>query len=224
MPKAIRIARSIGFKTELITNGTKRKSEELMSLLDVISIDVDSLVPETNAKLGKSREHVLNAEKLIAQASGLKVRVKVNTVVTKLNVGDIPDLANWVRSKPNVYRLKLFQFLPSYGIAQRNAEFLRITDEEFQDVSQTVRCLMEWWRGQLIVEDNNYMSSAYLSIDQTGSFYVSRNRNGGFVTVTLGPVEVFDLKKLLDDGHISEELFRNRAQLNECAFLKQTQT
>jgi len=217
---AIAYAKKLGFKTELITNGTNQISEELLKFLDVIAIDIDSLREETNLKLGKSRIHVLTAENLIQRAAKLNLKVKINTVVTKLNILDIVEVANWIRGRKNIYRWKIFQFLPSYGLAKVNESVLKISKEEFKMLGEKISEMMKDWEGQLVIEDNEYMSSAYFSIDQTGSFYVARLIDNKYETITLGRVEDFTFKKLLESGVISKELVEQRIQLNKKVFLE----
>ncbi|ODN29684.1 radical SAM protein [Fervidobacterium thailandense] len=218
---AIAYAKNSGFKTELITNAANHISDELLELLDVITVDIDSLREETNVKLGKPRTHVLTAENLIQRATEYNLKVKINTVVTRLNLSDVLEMTNWIKNKENIYRWKIFQFLPSYGLAKINENFLKVAKEDFEKLSRKISELMKDWKGQLMVEDNDYMSSAYLSIDQTGSFYVSRYIGGGYETITIGRVEDFTFKKLFELGVISEELVNQRMLLNEKAFLKE---
>lgn len=219
---AIAYAKNSGFKTELITNATNHISDELLELLDVITVDIDSLREETNVKLGKPRTHVLTAENLIQRATEYNLKVKINTVVTRLNMSDVMEMTSWVKNKKNIYRWKIFQFLPSYGLAKVNEKFLKLTKEDFETLSRKVLELMKDWEGQLVIEDNNYMSSAYLSIDQTGSFYVSRNIKGSYETITIGRVEDFTFKKLLGLGIISEDLVKQRMMLNARAFSEES--
>lgn len=109
----------------------------MLKFLDVIAIDIDSLREETNLKLGKSRIHVLTAENLIQRAAKLNLKVKINTVVTKLNILDIVEVVNWIiRGRKNIYRWKTFQFLPSYGLAKINESVLKISKEEFKMLFQ----------------------------------------------------------------------------------------
>lgn len=71
---------------------------------------------------------------------------------------------------------------------------------------------------QLFIEDNEYMSSAYISIDQLGNLYVSVSNVDGFDTMTIGKVEDFDFDKFINHSNISSELLMKRIELNKKIF------
>jgi len=56
--------------------------------------------------------------------------VKIGTVVTKQNVGDILPLYHFILQFKNVKVWRLYQFSP-YGIGQRNQDSFLISDEDF---------------------------------------------------------------------------------------------
>lgn len=215
---AIAYARKLGFKTELITNGANPISDDLLKLLDVITADIDSSKEETNLKLGKPRTHVSNAENLMQRAAKLNLKVKINTVVTRINISDVEEIAGWIKSRKNIYRWKIFQFLPSYGLAKINENLLKVSKDDFKALNRKISKMLEDRDGQLVIEDNECMSSAYFPIDQTGSFYVARLIDGKYETITIGRVEDFAFKKLLDSGVISKELVEQRMKFNKEVF------
>lgn len=215
---AIQYSKSKGFKTELITNGTKELLDDQLELLDVIAFDIDSLSSSKNKKIGKDEKHVERIEKHIERALKLGKKVKINTVVTKMNKDDVLEIGKWIREKTNIYRWKIFQFLPSYGIAKENEKLLKISTEEFNRLIAEVKNYMAGWKGQLLPEDNEYMSSSYASIDQHGNFYVSKFSNGGYTTVTIGPVEEFTMEKFINASGISKQRVMERCKINRDAF------
>lgn len=215
---AIRYAKEKGAKVELITNGTTKIKEKEFEILDVISFDIDTLNKDKNLLLGKYTNHVEKIEEKMKLAEKYGVRVKINTVVTKINKDDLEELAYWVKRNQIVYRWKIFQFLPSYGIAKKNRDILQITKTEFFNAVKKVSEIMKDSNQQLFIEDNEYMSSAYISIDQLGNLYVSVSNVDGFDTMTIGKVEDFDFDKFINHSNISSELLMERIELNKKVF------
>lgn len=215
---AIRYAKEKGAKVELITNGTTKIKEKEFEILDVISFDIDTLNKDKNLLLGKYTNHVEKIEEKMKLAEKYGVRVKINTVVTKINKDDLEELAYWVKRNQIVYRWKIFQFLPSYGIAKKNRDILQITKTEFFNAVKKVSEIMKDSNQQLFIEDNEYMSSAYISIDQLGNLYVSVSNVDGFDTMTIGKVEDFDFDKFINHSNISSELLMKRIELNKKVF------
>lgn len=215
---AIRYAKEKGAKVELITNGTTKIKEKEFEILDVISFDIDTLNRDKNLLLGKYTNHVEKIEEKMKLAEKYGVRVKINTVVTKINKDDLEELAYWVKRNQIVYRWKIFQFLPSYGIAKKNRDILQITKTEFFNAVKKVSEIMKDSNQQLFIEDNEYMSSAYISIDQLGNLYVSVSNVDGFDTMTIGKVEDFDFDKFINHSNISSELLMKRIELNKKIF------
>lgn len=216
---AIKYAKKLGFKVELITNGTNKLDDNQIRYLDVIALDIDAINPQKNKELGKDLEHVKRAEEIIEKAKKHGVYIKINSVLTKKNLYDIFEVAKWIKEKGDViYRWKIFQFLPSYGLAKKNENILKISKRTFHKITNKIREYMKDWNGQLFTEDNEYMSSAYFSIDQLGNLYVSDEKDGKFETITIGKVEDFNIEKFINHPHISKELIEKRIEMNKKIF------
>lgn len=208
--EAIRYAKDLGFVTELITNGTRNVEFEC---LDILSVDIDSLNDDLNFKLGKRRNHFRRAEELIDEALARGKFVKVNSVLTRWNYDDIEEVARWISGK-NIYRWKLFQYLPSIGKAKANKGLLEISKEEFERKVEIVKQILSEWKGQFIYEDNDYMSGGYASIDPNGKFYVSKKVEDEYETIILGDVLEFDIENFLNNPNMKKEIFLRRSKLN----------
>ncbi len=210
-------SKSLGMFTELITNGNQLQKKVLQinsSTYDIITIDIDSLKPNVNISLGKSVNHVKRAESLFKEAYKLGKWCKVNTVVTAINKNDVIGLCNWIKAHPAIYRWKLFQFLPSSGRALRNANLLQVSTDEFNEVVEEVKMEMNGWGGEIISEDNTYLSNSYASVDQEGNFYTAVKDGELYKTVEIGKVLDMTIDDFLNCSLINRDRFLERSMKN----------
>ncbi|MDQ1351524.1 MAG: hypothetical protein QG657_1828 [Acidobacteriota bacterium] len=108
--EAARYVRQLGLKVEIITNGlmvTEANAAEMAETFDYISISLDSFKPETHEKMRGKRTHqrVLGSILLLKEKGAT---VRVNSVITGNNVGEIPE--TW---KYAVEELKCDSYTPS---------------------------------------------------------------------------------------------------------------
>ena len=95
----LRHARSVGLQTSIISNGT-RLNAEMISLLDLVGVTLDSRDDSVLVRLGRQSRrrvgsHVASVRAAAALAHELGVRLKINTVVTALNL--TADLENTIK-------------------------------------------------------------------------------------------------------------------------------
>jgi radical S-adenosyl methionine domain-containing protein 2 len=164
-------AREFGLKTSMISNGSLLlRFKEIARYMDTIGISIDSLVSETNQKIGRQTKNgkSLNQSELSDIILALKkenpdVQIKFNIVVNRYNYQE-----NIVSSllKLNPEKIKIFRELP-FGENQAG-----ITDEMFQHFlninSETGK--------SLYIEDNSAMTHSYLMIDPFGRFFQNGNQ------------------------------------------------
>ncbi len=85
----IKIAKSMGFVTSIATNGsllTKSKIEMFSPYLDWIELSVDSKSEKIERELGRGcGKHVQNICKTSKMIKDKEIKLKINTIVTKLN-------------------------------------------------------------------------------------------------------------------------------------------
>jgi radical S-adenosyl methionine domain-containing protein 2 len=198
LPALIKHAKSRGLVTMLVTNGSMLRRPSIQSMLndvDWVSISIDSSDPDINAELGRGNalfhEYCMQVWKDLAKLPHL--RLKVNTVVTKLNKDD--DMREMIRTlKPA--RWKVFQVLPIGGQNDGVVEPLLITSEEFQDFVDRHQELHNEGLGP-IHEDNKAMTGTYLMMDALGRFFSNKT---GAHTYTKSILDVGMDQALLDLG------------------------
>ena len=86
----LKIARQNGVKSKLITNGSlianNEKVREIVDYLDTITLSLDTTRDEINEQMGRGRNHFTEIKKVLDILKNKDIRIKINTVVTKLNI------------------------------------------------------------------------------------------------------------------------------------------
>lgn len=173
--RLVRLAKSLGMTTCVVTNGYKLNAEYLDQFdgaLDWVGLSIDSLNDETNVQSGRAfkgerpmtRGDYLEKVRLLRSRN---IRIKINTVVHALNFDeDISDFMNEVKPE----RWKIFQMLPVEGQNDLHANDFMVSDENFAKYIGRHRAgvLPEI---SIVPEDNDAMRGSYAMIDPLGRFY-----------------------------------------------------
>lgn len=126
----------------LTTNGmliNESTAKKIIELFDWITFDIDSPSEEYHINVGRGRNHLRKNIENIKLFSG-KIKIKVNTVVTKQNLKYIFLIWNILRNF-DIKRWKLFRFYPINYQAIQNEDEFSITDTEFKDIISTIKNL-----------------------------------------------------------------------------------
>lgn len=174
----VRMARKAGAITMLVTNGTvmdDRWFDRFAGHLEWLTLSIDSTSMETSAQIGRAVSgRALSMEEYVRLADGARargMRVKVNTVVTRLNARE--DLcAAMVRLAPE--RWKLLQALPVAGQNDGGFGEVACADGEFQRFVARHAGLVA--SGIAVVpESNEAMRGSYAMVDPAGRFFDNAN-------------------------------------------------
>jgi len=174
----VKEAKSLGFQVSIVSNGYNliKRPEEFDYLFDSLScigLSIDSLNPHVNLLCGRhvhtdtiSEDEFYMLSKRIKEAD---IRLKINTVVNKLNVKE--DL-NRFYEKMNPDRIKLFQVLkPDFLCLKHSYDDLLITKEEF--ASFVFR--HKKFENIICSEDNEAMTNSYYMLNAEGKFIDNGN-------------------------------------------------
>lgn len=206
---SIMLAKHLGMKTMIVSNGSKVDKAWLKSIskhLDWFSISIDSQFDAINLKHGRSiNSKVIPIEKYVSMcrwARSFGIKVKVNTVVTINNYRE--DLSSVIREiKPN--RWKIFQALKIYGQNDQYIDHLAIDNEQFGLFAKVNRnTSLE--RTQLVFEKNKMMKQSYVMIDPFGRFI---DNSSDYYSYSRPILEV-GIQSSLDDITLSPERFAER--------------
>lgn len=171
--EALSLARALGMTTTIVTNGsllTPRTVTRCAHVLDWLGLSVDSAREGAHRELGRAvageplpRGHY---EALAASAKAARIRLKVNTVVTRVNVSE--DMRALIQ-RLGPARWKILQALPIRGQNDEGIEKLAVESAAFQGfVARHADLARE---GIAVVpETNGDMSGTYAMLDPLGQF------------------------------------------------------
>ncbi len=175
LPELVRLSKSLGATTMLVSNGTRLTEsllDKLQGCLDWVGLSIDSINPETNIAIGRKRGvQTLSAKHYLDAAARIRergVRLKLNTVVTALNAAE--DLSGFVRElQPE--RWKMFQVLAVDGQNNGSVEPLLVSAEQFSSfVGRHIEALRDT-SVAVVGESNTLMTGSYAMVDPAGRFF-----------------------------------------------------
>ena len=171
----IRYAKSVGFTTSIVTNGSKVTEGWLDSLdgrLDIAALSVDSVDADTLGRIGRAvkgkrpfgRDYYLGVGERL---KGRGIRLKVNTVVNRYNLGE--DFRPFIREmRPE--RWKIFQALRVEGQNDGRMDNFAVTPGEFEGYVGRNRDVADDGV-RVVAEGNELMTGSYLMVDPLGRFF-----------------------------------------------------
>jgi radical S-adenosyl methionine domain-containing protein 2 len=171
-------AKERGLTTMLVTNGSRILSpgwlEQHGVNLDWVVLSIDSADPRTHERMGRSIAGQVGRALPVAHYRAIattlrtkKVRLKVNTVVTKENASeDMSDLLLELRPE----RWKVLQVLPVRGQNNGRVEPLLIDELTFRRFVSRHQRVAEAGV-QIVPEDNEAMTGSYAMVDPAGRFF-----------------------------------------------------
>ena len=129
-----------GIMTIISTNGIElMRKKEILNYIDSINLPLDSFNPDIHNLMrpcAVKNHHGLVLELIeYINKNHPNIKIKINTMVGKLNIDDVINIGNLINGK--VYRWKLGKFLSS-GYGSKFEEMFAITPEEFETVAS--RC------------------------------------------------------------------------------------
>ena len=209
LKKFLMESKRCGLTTMVISNGsliTREFLEEIAPYLDWLGLSVDSPHEETEKKLGRGYgNHVKKALQVAKWCHDLDIRLKINSVITRYNVGD--DLVDMILSmRPE--RVKFFQYLHIKGSNDEHSEELTISEKEFEGFVQRHR-ILESHSIDVAFEKNEDMQGSYLMLMPDGRFF---NNNDGRYHFTEHSI-FQDPERALEEARWDVEQFLKRGGL-----------
>jgi len=207
----LKISKKNGLVTSVISNGsliTKDIISETANHLDWLTLSIDSTHEEIEYQLGRGfGNHVDHIKKVAEWANKLDIKLKLNTVVTKLNLDeDLSKLYSSLRPK----RVKLFQVLPIYGLNAAEIQDLLITRSKFEDfVARHLHLNKK--DITVISETNQDMMGSYIMILRDGRLFNNHNRRYQYSKHTIFE----DIGKALEEVEWDARKFEERGGLYE---------
>lgn len=174
----IKYAKENGIITSLTTNNILLSEQLLYKLekyLDCITLSLDANSSELQTMMTRNKNHFNNVIHILEfiRRNNLSMKVKINTVVSKINKAEVKNMIELVEYY-NIYRWKLFQFVPLRGSAYKNKDKFYITDEEFFTVKDEILKKQDFNDKKIITfSDRNSIESSYFVIFPNGDVKIS---------------------------------------------------
>lgn len=175
----LKIARQYGVKSKLITNGSlianNEKMREALDYLDTITLSLDTINDDINEQMGRGRKHFAEIKEVLDVLKDKKIRIKINTVVTKLNIDYIEELGEFLNSNYKINEWRIFRFAPLRELAKENEEKFEITDEQFKSTKEIFQKNYKNI-GKVNYRDNDDMESKYNLVTANGNIVRTINK------------------------------------------------
>lgn len=154
----------------LTTNGlliNEKNREKILALFDWITFDLESMSVEYHKQVGRGKKHLpKNVENIMFFNN--KINIKINTVATKQNINDIPNIWEIIK-RFNIKRWKIFRYYPITYKAQDNEEYFTITDEDYKNLTDTIMVITNGTDTQIDFNDFEDFKTTYFSIFSNGT-------------------------------------------------------
>ena len=193
-----KMAKDIGFVVSMVSNGSYLNANvvsKLSPFLDWIGLSIDSANEIVETALGRgSGNHVENIKKLARCIHKTKIRLKINTTVTKLNyTEDMEPLIEQLKPE----RWKIFQVLPIKGQNDCFLDQLLITKEEFfhfKNINNSCAGAKSF-----IFESNEDMINSYFILSPAGKIVHNLDGTNNLLT-PLSEVDRRSLSQVIDSN------------------------
>lgn len=208
LPAMIRHAHNLGFETSVVTNGSlinKNWVKSLSGNIDMIGISIDSFDKATNEKLGcSSTQGTLNINNVFSIADTCNtygVKLKINTVVTKLNKNEV--MKNYIADLSPA-RWKILQATEIKG--QNDTEDFKSISVSGPDFETFVANNTFAGNVKIVSEKCNDITGSYLMVDYSGRFYDNMNGQHNYSS----PILEVGAESAITEVTVDDNKFINR--------------
>lgn len=169
----VNCARSVGLRVSIVTNGysfIRKGVPEDVALLDLVGVSIDSLIPATNKRIGRSVGSSTISEdqwfSIFRDLAQLGVALKINTTVTKWNMHE--NMSEFIHAA-SPERWKVFQAFIVAGQNCSKSDDWKVSRSEFDTYVE--RHLQE--DISVCAESEDLMRGSYAMISPDGRFFDS---------------------------------------------------
>ena len=98
----VKYAKKKDMKVKVISNGKilaqNQNMREIYNYLDSLTLSIDTIDNELNEKMGRGYEHYNNIKAVLNSLLEFDLKVNINTVVSKMNMGTLENLGNFIKN------------------------------------------------------------------------------------------------------------------------------
>ncbi len=210
LEELIKKAHQMGVVTMIITNGsllTHNKLDDFHGKLDWITLPLDGSSEKMQITAGRPAGHFIKVINHLESLKNSKYNIKINTVLSKKNLGDLKKIALIIKKYP-IKRWKIFQFYPIRHTSIKNKNEFSITDREFQTVKNGIYQIMKDSKCLVYFGSNKQVETSYFTIAPNGTVYISHQGKD----IILGDLKTQELSKIWENANfIDKKKYYKRA-------------
>lgn len=195
----LREAKNMGFTTSIVTNGyllNLKMLTEVKDSLDWVGLSIDSSNDNIERELGRGwGDHVKHSVEVAKNVNDLGIKLKINTVVTKLNY--LEDMKSFIE-KLEPHRWKVFQYLHMIGCNDDYSSDMEVTTEQFEIFIRNNQQTRLRDFEKPVFERNSDMLGSYLMLSPDGDLTIDRGQS--YSKIPLEDLVCGDISQFVDSS------------------------